>query len=124
MPYPSMGILVLIILAFNSRILLMLAVVGHFFGVVIHGMLLGSFTQALWNPYSFNYSLVAMALGGVFLIPSLRSYLIAMVGVAVSVILVDATNIFWSTYKLPVFTLPFNVVVIFLVYTLLFVNFK
>ncbi|MGN7610760.1 urea transporter [Magnetococcales bacterium HHB-1] len=112
------GAIFLILFAVASRILLMLSLLGFSTGVLIHTLLTGSFYQAALNPYAFNYILVCIALGGVFFIPSIRSYILSLVGVAISVVLVDATEIFWTAFKVPVFTLPFNLTVLCFLFSL------
>ncbi len=118
------GVFFFIFILFHSRIMAILAVAGYYFGVYIHSLLSGSFISSLLNPYGFNYVLVAIALGSIFLIPGIRSYLMAMLGVGISVLLVDSTAIFWTLYKIPVFTLPFNFTVISFLFVLRLVRYK
>ncbi|WP_187648388.1 urea transporter [Nitrosophilus labii] len=118
------GVLFFVFILFHSRIMAILAVAGYYFGVYIHSLLSGSFIASLLNPYGFNYVLVAIALGSIFLVPGIRSYLMAMLGVGISVLLVDSTAIFWTLYKIPVFTLPFNFTVISFLFVLRLVKYK
>ena len=46
---------------------------GYYLGVLVKGLMIGSIEAAFLDGNSFNYMLVAMALGGTFLVPSLRS---------------------------------------------------
>jgi len=98
--------------------------VGFYFGVLIHSFLVGSYEQALTNPYTFNYIIVATALCGIFLLPTLRNFFIALIGVAISVVLVDAINILFNYYSIPVFTLPFNITVITFIFLLSMIYYK
>ncbi|HHO58606.1 MAG TPA: peptidase M23, partial [Thiotrichales bacterium] len=66
----------------------------------------------------FNYILIAMALGGIFNIPSLKSYGIAFLGVAFATLIASAGHVFWSQYGLPIFTLPFTIVTLSFIYAL------
>ncbi|WP_456404479.1 urea transporter [Hydrogenimonas sp.] len=118
------GVLLFLLILFHSRIMAMLAIGGFYFGTFVHGQLGGSFLQSMLNPYAFNYILVAVALGAIFLIPGIRSYFIALLGVGIAVLLVDATAIFWTLYKIPVFTLPFNLTVISFLFVLRLVRFR
>jgi murein DD-endopeptidase MepM/ murein hydrolase activator NlpD len=59
-----------------------------------------------------------MAVGGVFLVPSLRSYTLALIAVVTSTILLSSSEVFWSRWGVPVFALPFNVVTLAFVYVL------
>jgi urea transporter len=106
-----------------SPILALLSLLGYGSGVAILAALGGSFAAAFANPNAFNFSLIAMAIGGVFLVPSPRAYLLALIGVVIATPLLSATEVFWSLYGLPAFALPFNVVALTLVYVLGLVEF-
>ncbi len=112
------GLIFLTVIFFASRILFILSIGGYFLGVFILSLMEGSFYQAVSNLGTFNFSLIAMAIGGVFLIPGPRSYLLSALAVAISPFLLDAANFFWAGYGIPIFTLPFNLVVLSMIYTL------
>ncbi len=112
MPNVLAGALIFIIILYTSRILAVHAVLAFIAGVFIHSLLSVSWGEALADPYSFNYILVGLALGGTFILPSLRSSLICLLAVGVTVILIDVTSGFAETFSIPVFTLPFNCTVI------------
>ena len=119
--YPDafVGLILFLLLLYYSRILAFLAVLGYIAGVLFTASMEGGFSEALFNDTSaFNYILVALALGGVFLIPHPKSYLLALLAVLISVPIVDASKIFFQNYGVPVFALPFNVVVLLFIYTL------
>lgn len=118
MPNVLSGVMVCCLVLLKSRILLMMAVVGFITGTFVSGLFVGSMSQASGDISSFNYILIAVALGCVFNLPSLKSYSIAMIGVAISTILINAVNVFWSQYKIPVFTLPFTIITLSFVYVL------
>lgn len=118
LPYDLVGITLIILIGINSRINFLLIVMGYFSGTLFHGLLSGVPTSGFENPYSFNYILIAMALGGFFLIPSKRTYSIMISAVCISSIILDAVTVFGSIYGLPVFTLPFAVTVLLLLHTL------
>jgi hypothetical protein len=65
-----------------------------------------------------------MALGGVFLIPYWKNYLLALIGVVLSVFLIDAFEVFGNLYNLPVYTLPFNTIVVLFVMLLGFLGYR
>jgi len=123
-PYDIIGILVLIAILVYSRISFILAVGSYFLGISVLALLKGSYAQAFADISTFNFILVGMALGGIFLIPSKRSYALALIGVIVSVFILDAVSVFWSSFGIPVFTLPFNIVVLLFVYVLLNIGYK
>lgn len=99
-----------------SRVLFFLSLLGYFAGALIRGLMLGSAAAAFGDVDSFIF--IAMAVGGVFLIPSPTSYLFAGIAVAIPTMSLDAVTCFWSAYGIPAFTLPFNVVCLGFVYVL------
>ncbi len=117
-PSVGVGIVLSAVLLRYSRILFLLALFGFYSGAIIRSLMLGSTHQAFADLNNFNFIFLAMALGGVFLVPSLTSYLMAFIGVAISTVLMDAITGFWSYYGIPAFTLPFNVVTLGLIYVL------
>jgi urea transporter/murein DD-endopeptidase MepM/ murein hydrolase activator NlpD len=123
-PNPLVGLVLFLLLLRFSPILAFLSAVGYYIGTSFYGFITGDFYRAYSDGSSFNYILAATALGGVFLIPHLRSYLIALLGVLVSVPVVLAAEIFFQNYGLPVFALPFNFVVLLTVYALASLGFK
>lgn len=109
-PSVLVGALLATLILARSRILFLLGVLGYGVGATVRHGMLGSAANAYSNNLNFNFLLIAMAVGGVFLIPSVRSYLLAAVAVALSPIVMDAITGFWSYYGIPAFTLPFAVV--------------
>ncbi len=119
---PAGAVVAATILA-SSRILFVLALAGYLAGALGTGLLTGDINGSLLQVNNFNYILIAMALGGVFLVPSPRSYVVAAIGVAVAIPLSSAVQLFWSKFGIPVFTLPFNLVTLTFVYVLGLVGF-
>ena len=109
LPYTIAGAVISLIILFYSRILFFLAVIGFVTGVFIHSLFI-PFNASFNSFYNFNFILIAMALGGVFFIPHIKSYIIAIIAVVLSVILIDAFEVFFHLYSLPVYTLPFNII--------------
>ena len=124
LPNNIAGIVILCVLFLASRVVFIMAVVGFYFGVLVDGFFVGSFTQALYNPYAFNYILVSIALCGIFLLPSIKNFVIALIGVAISVVLTDAITVLFNYYSIPVFTIPFNITVISFIFMLSIIYYK
>ena len=124
LPYNIAGIAMLLIVLYYSRIIVIMALVGFYFGTMVHSFFLGSLTQALHDPYAFNYILVAIALCGIFLLPTIKNFILALIGVAISVVLTDAITILFNYYAIPVFTIPFNLTVIVFIFTLSLIYYK
>lgn len=123
LPYLIAGIVISLIILFYSRILFFLALIGFYVGVYFHSFFT-NYYSALHSPYNFNFILIAMAVGGIFLLPTLKNYLIALISVMVSVIVVDAMEIFFNFYSLPVYTMPFNFITLLVVLLLYSVGYK
>ncbi|RMA92477.1 urea transporter [Hydrogenothermus marinus] len=118
LPDVFIGIIFSILLFFSSRILFLLSIIGYITGSLSLYFLTGSYSQAFSDITNFNFILIAMALGGIFLIPSIKSYFIALIGVITSTIVLSATKTFWSFYGIPIFTFPFNFTTLSFIYVL------
>lgn len=118
LPYDYVGIVLLAVFFINSRINFFLILIGFYVGTCFHALFSSSLTNSLLGQYSFNFILISLALGGYFLIPSKRSYTIATLGVIVATIMIDAMTVFWIDFGIPVFTLPFAVTVLIVLYVL------
>ncbi|NOR44508.1 MAG: peptidoglycan DD-metalloendopeptidase family protein [Candidatus Delongbacteria bacterium] len=118
MPYDIIGIVVLLAILFYSRITFFVTILSYYTGIFFLALLKGSIPLAFAEISSFNFILVGIALGGMFLIPSKRTYLLTFTGVLVSVFIIDATSVFWVSFGIPVFTLPFNLTVLLYIYVL------
>jgi len=124
LPTNIAGILLSILLFYYSRVTLIMALVGFYFGAFVHSLLIGSYVQALQDPYSFNYMLVSIALCGVFLLPTVKNFFLALIGISISVVITDAISILFNYYSIPVFTLPFNITVISFIFILSMTYYK
>lgn len=123
MPNEITGLLISALLLLSSRILFVLSLAGYLVGIVIYGMFTGSIETASQDVSSFNYILIAMAIGGIFNIPSLQSYALAFLGVSFATLIASAGHVFLAQYGLPIFTLPFTIVTLSFIYTLNFLNY-
>ncbi|RTZ67084.1 MAG: peptidase M23 [Aquificaceae bacterium] len=123
-PDPLVGLVIFLILLRFSPILAFLSALGYYGGTLFEAILNGDFYTSFSSLSAFNYVLVALSLGGVFLIPHPRSYLLALLGVFVAVPIVQAVEIFFQNYGIPVFALPFNAVVLLFIYALGVVGYR
>lgn len=71
-----------------------------------------------------NLMMASMAIGSFFTIPSLRSYLLAIVCIPVGFVLINALTTLMALHALPVFSLPFCVLNISLLYFLMLIGFQ
>lgn len=124
MPHSIVGLVIALLLLWSSRILFALAIMGFVAGTVIQGLFMGSIDKAMTDVNAFNYILIAMAIGGVTLVPSLQSYILALLAVGMSTVMMSSAEVFWSQFGLPVFTLPFVVITLSFTYVLGLVQYK
>lgn len=117
-PHPAAGLAIAVLVLRHSRILFALAVGGYLIGTTVSQILAGGEADVFTDLDHFNHMLTAMALGGVFLVPSLRSYAVAAVAVVVSGLLLIAAQPISVHTGVPVFTLPFNLITLTFLYVL------
>ncbi len=111
------GIIIAIGLLFYSRIAFILMGAGFLFATWMHGFLGADESLINVNYLGFNYMLVALAMGAVFVVPGPGSFLLAMVSVALSVIILVGTTSLFPNYVSPL-ALPFNIAVLIVLYGL------
>ena len=119
LPNPLAGLIIFIVLILVSRILCFLSILGYLVGIFTYSIFSSSLYQALNDLSAFNYILISMAIGGVFLIPSLKSYKFAIIATIISVPIVEGAKVFWESYGIPVFALPFNMTTHLLLFVLI-----
>ena len=113
------GVLIAVLLLISSRIAFSLSILGF-----LTAYLFASFTGSDAAGFSYynigaNYIMTALAIGGFFVIPSGRSYLWTFLLVPLtSLVLLFLTKLF-GEIQLPVFSLPFSIVVILFIYFLM-----
>ncbi|MBU0486977.1 MAG: urea transporter [Bacteroidetes bacterium] len=114
------GILIAAGLLFYSRIAFTLSVLGFASAYWFYSLTGSNINELSDFNIGFNFILTAIALGGYFIIPSLSSFLwVVLLTPLISFTLASATIIL-STFQLPVFSLPFNIVVVIFLYVLKF----
>lgn len=113
------GIILSIGLLIYSRIGFLLMVFGYAVAIAF-GILMGSAHMSDMNYYNMgtNFMLVAMALGGFYIIPSLRSFLWVLILVPIAFLLVTGVGSIMFKIGVPVFSLPFCLTVILFLYML------
>ncbi|MDX2213486.1 MAG: urea transporter [Oculatellaceae cyanobacterium bins.114] len=118
LPNVWVGMVVALLLFLNSRIQFLLAIASYVLGTVLRGVLTGTFDYVYYDPAALNFILVALAIGGFYLLPSPRSYLLAAIATTLVALLSEAIGVFWAAVGLPVHALPYNLVTMLLLYLL------
>ncbi len=114
------GMIIFVILVCFSRISALLSLVGFASGAAVYLSLGGSLAEVSSDFIGFNFILVAVAIGGVFLVPAWPAYLLAAVAAAVSALVAAGSHQILSSFGVPVLALPYNLTVILFVYALKF----
>lgn len=108
----AMGILVHSRIAFSLLIISFLTACG--FNNIMH-----TYPEGIsYYHLGANLMMASMAVGSFFTIPSLRSYLLAILCIPLSFVLINALTTLMALHALPVFSLPFCVLNISLLYFL------
>ncbi|MED7820165.1 MULTISPECIES: urea transporter [unclassified Francisella] len=124
LPSNIVGLVILFVIFVSSRIIFLTAILSYIFGIYFEFLLSGSLTLALNDLYAFNYILTGVALYGILLIPTFRSFVITLFAIASTVIITNMIEIILNYYATPVFTLPFSIVTIAFIFTLKGLEYK
>ncbi len=106
------GVFIVIGLLIYSRIGFVLSIFGFTIGYLFYYYLEGDFSQLIYSYIGFNFILTAIALGGFFVIPSKKSFLILLLTIPIIALLISALHTLFSQFGLPLYSLPFNIVVL------------
>jgi len=106
------GFVIAIGLLIQSRISFALTIYGFLIGYLFYQILDGDFSPLVYSYIGFNFILSAISLGGFFIVPSLKSHLFLFVAIPLNALLISSFHTLFSSINLPLYSLPFNVVVI------------
>lgn len=106
------GFLIALLLLFYSRISFSLVVWGFVIGAIFFRFFLGDYKVLIFEYMSFNFILIAIALGGFFVVPSWKAYLFQLFSVGLGCFFVSSFAEFFTPLNLPIYSLPFVVVVL------------
>lgn len=112
------GILIFIGLLIFSRIATVLSILGFFIGFLFYAQFEGDFTQLIFSYIGFNFILTSIALGGFFVVPSWKSFLLVAFTIPIMALLISALSNFFAPFGLPLFSLPFCILVTLTLITL------
>jgi urea transporter len=113
---PWAGLIIMSALLIFSRIAFFLSVIGFFTGYLFHVSLLGNMSDISTASAGFNYILTCIAVGGIFLIPNIHTFLLAIMATLVSAIMASFMKIYMVSFSLPVLTMPFVTVTLLFMY--------
>lgn len=114
------GILIAIGLLCYSRISFTLSLLGFYSAYLFYEIIGADISELSYSYIGFNYILTSIALGGFFIIPSARSYLWVLILMPIVAILTISLSSIFTIFILPVYSLPFNIIVLLFLYSLKF----
>lgn len=115
------GIIISLGLLYYSRIAFSLSLIGFYTAFLFYEIIGANLTDLHYSYIGFNFILTAIAIGGFFIVPSRLSYIWTIVLIPVVVLLTISLNaIFYDVFQLPIYSLPFNLVVLMFLYVLKF----
>ena len=114
------GIIIAIGLLYYSRIAFSLSLIGFYSAFYFYQIIGADLTVFNYSYIGFNFILTAIAIGGFFIIPSKLSYLWTVLLMPLVVILVVSLNKVFMAFALPIYSLPFNIIVLLFLYVLKF----
>ena len=112
------GILIVLGILVCSRIAFSLSIIGFICGYFFSYYIQGNMSELEYSYIGFNFILSAIAIGGFFFVPSGRSYLLAIISAPLIVLVISSLGIISGGYLLPLYSLPFSLVVMLVVYVI------
>ncbi|NOX43246.1 MAG: urea transporter, partial [Gammaproteobacteria bacterium] len=109
-PNPLAGFTIFLCILYCSRYLAFLALSGYIVGFSVFIVLIDNPQPHLIAWSGFNFILTAIALGGIYTIPSIASFSFAMLGASLAALLSASIQNILLLYGLPVMALPFVIV--------------
>lgn len=110
----SMGLLLF------SRISFTLSIIGFYTAYLFYEILGADISELSYSYIGFNYILTSIAVGGFFIIPSRRSYIWVILLIPIVAMITISLSKVFAVFSLPVYSLPFNLVVLLFLYALKF----
>ena len=113
------GALIAAGLLFFSRIAFSVSALGFFSAYAFYRFLGADAAGLNCQDFGFNFILTAIAMGSYYAVPSLYSYLLVILLVPASAALIAASNAVFGFFSLPIYSLPFNLIVLSSLYALM-----
>lgn len=114
------GMIILIAIFFFSRILFLISIISFVVNYYFIEIILPNNSENLLIVASLNSVLVGFALGASLVIPSRKSLFLAVISIIMTIITIGFLHQVFLTSKFPIFVLPFNFIVLLVIYSLKF----
>jgi len=112
------GIIIMIGILYYSRISFVASLYGFTVGYMFFKFLHGDFTQLIYSYIGFNFIIVAIGLGGFYIIANKRTFLLILFTVPIIAFLISALNSIFIVFHLPLYSLPFNLIIVIILIAL------
>ena len=112
------GMLIALGLLIYSRIAFTLSLIGFLTGYAIFAAFNDDLSHFTYGYIGFNYILAAISIGGFYLVPSRKTYLLAIAIAALIAVVHSALGYIFIKVQLPLFSLPSSLGVLLLLLTL------
>ncbi len=112
------GLLIAFGLLYYSRIAFTLSVTGFAVVYLFYYFIGADFSALSYTFIGFNYILTSIAVGGIFVIASFRSFFWTVLLLPLTVIFTAGLMHIFRVWNLPVYALPFNLTVLLFIYVL------
>ena len=114
------GLLIAAVLLIHSRIAFISSLIGFFTAYATYSIFGIHFTETGFVYVGFNYIFFGIAIGAHFFVPSYRTFLWVIFTIPLLVILTVSLSNVLVIWGLPVYALPFNILVLLFIYTFKF----
>ena len=107
-------------LLYYSRIAFILSLLGFYSAFIFYEVIGADLDELNYSYIGFNYILTSIAIGGFFIIPSLSSYLSVIFFIPLVALVTISLGRVFAIFQLPIYSLPFNIIVLLFLYVLKF----
>lgn len=114
--YIVTGVLIAVGILISSRIAFTLSVLGFLVGYGFYYFIGADMTQLHYSHIGFNFILTAIGIGGFFFIPTWKTYSLVVITTPIIAILIAAFSSLLAPFLLPIYSLPFVVVILMVLY--------
>ncbi len=112
------GVAIAVGLLLFSRISFVFSIVGFATGYFFYKMVDGNFTELHYSYIGFNFILTSIALGSFYLVPSFYALVVVVLVIPITAIFISALGSAFTILQLPIYSLPFNIVVLMMIVVL------
>ena len=114
------GIIIAGGLLYYSRIAFTLSLLGFYSAFLFYEVVGADLDEINYSYIGFNFILTAIAAGGFFIIPTFSSYIWVVFLMPLVALLTMSLSSVFAMFHLPVYSLPFNIIVLLFLYVLKF----